>query len=600
MEQFMDDETLGLNQQIVRRDYLYGSLLTEGTTSSEASPAELLARKSRFDGRASYVVAHTPASEKDGLVAIGQADAKNARDTGEVFDLVVIGAGLSGLAAAHRFHRLRSRQAGILLLENHNMFGGNARRDEFEVGHSKLYAPQASTVIQDLSPALSPTDAAATMFKELNIDLDRLRVPVEQYFFGAFCDEKSHGIPAQWFPNIFAVPLSEQIKKDQALFFGSLMKFYEDPNWRRKLAEMDRITFRNYIRDQHWTDELFGVMVPELSAFFGFPETLSAGTVYSHYASQGPRYIYAFPGGNSGLARYLVKDLIPPGIVGGSAQEDILNGAIVPAALDRPGQLVRLRLGATAVQVEHPGNPDSADHVAVSFIHKGQLLRVRAKGVIMASGGFVTRQIVADMPEDQRKAYSEFVYAPILWVNVVLNNSRALEKAGLNLLSTYWNGFGGLLLRYEKIAAPPSPEQDRPAVLGVGCPRFYFGLSAREQEKKAQDELMHTAFREYERRIREDLVRLLGPWGFDPRRDIEAIVMHRWSQHGYVFGYSGFSTNGVVERARRPYGRIAFAHTDLHKFSLVMGAVDQGYRAAQEIAERIGREKPVGASEGIS
>lgn len=592
----MSDKSLGLNQQILRRDYLYGSLLAEGPTAPEAGPAELLARKSAFDARGSYVVAHTPASEKGGIVVIGQTDATGASDTGEVFDLVVIGAGLSGLAAARSFQLARNGQADILILENHGTFGGNARRDEFQTAGTTLYAPQASTVIQDLSPALAPSKAAAELFEQLHIDMDRLRVPVEQYFFGIFFDEKSHRIPAQWFPNVFAAPFPDQTKKDQGEFFGTLMKFYQHPDWRQRLAELDRVTFLNYIRQQHWSEDLFRAMIPELAAFFGFPDAVSAAAVYAHYASQGPRYIYAFPGGNSGLARYFLKSLLPAAIDGGSSQDDVLNGRIDVERLDRPGQRVRLRLAATAVRVEHAGHPDSAGHVLVSFVRRDQLFQVRAKGVIMAGGGFLTRQIVADMPEAQRAAYSQFIYAPILWVNLLLNNSRALEKAGLNLLSTYWEGFGELLLRYEKIAAPPSPDPDRPAALGVGCPRFYFGISAREQEKRAQAELMSTPFREYERRIREDLARVLGPWGFDPRRDIEAVAMHRWSQHGYVFGYPGFFTSGAADRARQPYGRVAFAHTDLHKFSLVMGAVDQGQRAAQEIVQRTASGSRAGAA----
>ena len=55
-----------------------------------------------------------------------------AQATGETYDLVIVGAGLGGLAAAH-FYRRRKPAARILILDNHDDFGGHAKRNEFEV-----------------------------------------------------------------------------------------------------------------------------------------------------------------------------------------------------------------------------------------------------------------------------------------------------------------------------------------------------------------------------------------------------------------------------------------------------------------------------------
>ncbi len=576
---------LGVNSEILRRDYLYGSLLSEGTVASEVSPRALLQQRSQKF--VPYIVAHD--FQRTGeIVAVDGPAAAAAEYNGEVFEVVVVGAGLSGLAAAYYVQRDQQGHSQVLILENHDTFGGNSRRDEFNVKGTPLYAPQASTVIQDLPPALAPSDEAASLFRDLGVDLLRIRVPEDQYFFGVFRDDRSVPAPT-WFPNIFAVPLPEDTKRDLGAFVDTVVHFYDEGDWRKKLAELDKIKFRDYLQQRGWTDELFQVMVPELGAFFGFPDEVSAACVYAHYGSQGPRYIYGFTGGNSGLARHLVKALIPGAINGDSSPDGILNGAIDARALDRPGNATRLRVASTAVRVEHEGHADNALHVSVTIASRGRRYRVRARGVIMACGGFVARRIVADMPAEQRHAYDRFVYAPVLWANVALNNSRALDRAGLNFLSTYLNGFGGLLLRYEKMGAVGCSDSERPNVIGVGCPRFYPGLTAREQEDRAQLELMETPFVEYEKRIYEDLARVLGPWGFDPKRDIAAMAIHRWAQHSYVFGYPGFFTGGMVERARVPFGRIAFAHTDLHKFSLAMGAVEQGHRAAMEIAGRLNR-----------
>jgi spermidine dehydrogenase len=583
---------LGLSSRILRRDYLYGSLLAEGFTAFETCPADLLRQRGAKDKPPSindaggYLVADC--SGKEHVVSIDGQPVVGAEDTGEIFDVVVIGGGLSGLAAAYYVQRETQGDTRVLIIENHDSFGGNSRRDEFLINGQTLYAPQASTVIQDLPPALAPSERASSLLHELGIDLLKIRVPEDQYFFGVFRDD-NHTVAPVWYPNILAVPIQESTKAHLGAFFGSVMHFYDDDDWRARLNQLDRLTFRDYLRESGWSDEIYHLMLPELSVFFGFPDAVSAACVYAHYGTQSPRYIYGFPGGNSGLARYLVKALIPNALAGNSSSE-ILTGTLIGDAFDRSDNPTRLRVRCSAVRVEHAGNPDASPHVWVTVRNAGKSQRLRARSVIMACGGFVTRRILADMPSEQREAFEQFIYAPVLWANVALKNSRALDKAQLNLLSTYLDGFGGLLVRYEKIGQPRG-DSERPNVIGVGCPRFYGGLSAREQEQRSQQDLMRTSFQEYEKHLRQDLARTLGPWGFDPEHDIAAIVLHRWAQHSYVFGYPGFFTSGVVERARKPFGRVAFAHTDLHKFSLVMGAVEQGCRAAREVCDSLGRRQ---------
>ena len=206
----------------------------------------------------------------------------------------------------------------------------------------------------------------------------------------------------------------------------------------------------------------------------------------------------------------------------------------------------------------------------------------------MAGGGYITKHVVRDLPPEQYAAFNRFQYAPVLWINVALNNSRAIDKSNISFLSTYHDGFGVMLVAYERMSPSQSPKGDssRPNVIGIGAPRFLPGLTPIEQAIKSRVEMVSTPFRDYERKSREDLVRLLGPWGFDPKKDIEAISISRWGHHGYIFPYPGIFTDGSVEIAKRPFGRIAFAHTDLDRFSHMVGALRHGQRAAQEIMDR--------------
>jgi spermidine dehydrogenase len=591
------DEALGLNTSITRRDFLNGALISVGVLwAADLSPMQQLGKTQQ---PAQQPAAKAPRSSSWGgntqevfdaghAVRDGLYDDPNitAVDTGEFFDLVIVGGGFSGLAAAYYFNQAKAGRGKILVLENHPVFGGNARRDEFTVKGQTLYAPQGSIVAQDLPPAFAATPPVANIFQELRIDFEKIRVPQEASAFGVLWDQKSHGVSPRWYTNVFAAPLPLGVKQDFLAFIQSIMPFYGNPNWKAELERLDRYSFKDYVeKERKWSSGLFRLMLPELASFFGFPDTVSAAAVYAQYGG-GPRALYSFRGGNSGFLRHLVKSLNPRAIRGRDFSDDIINGQINAAALDEEGIAVRIRLGATAVRVEHEGKPASSNSARVIFSQKGKLHRLRARAVIMAGGGYITQHVVRDLPLEKREAYSKFRYVPVLWINVALNNSRALDKAGVNFLSTYHDGFGVMLAFYEKMSAVVTGRQldpNRPNVIGIGVPKFYLGMSPKGQSLNGRLEMRETSFREYERKIRQELVRLLGPWGFDPKRDIEAIAISRWGHHGYVFPYPGFFTDGAVESAKKPFGRIAFAHTDLERFSHMMGAIGQGHRAAQDI-----------------
>ena len=584
------DEALGLGEAISRRDFLNGALLsTGGMLSGSLSPRELFLQESSSPGHWSgntqdvFAAGH---AVRDGVY--DDPDLR-ASETGEIYDLVIVGGGFSGLAAAHYFKQAQGSGGKALVLENHRMFGGNARRDEFTVAGRTLYAPQASIVAQDLPPAFAVPSAVENLFEQLGVRSDDIRIPPEASAFSVFWDERTNGRKPQWYPNVMEAPLSEAERKDLMEFFGSIMPFYQNPGWNEELLRLDRFTFKEYVeKERNWM-HLFRLMQPDLAIFFSLPEQVSAAAVYAQFGG-GPRPLYCFPGGNSGFLRYLMKALIPESLPGGRVASEIIGMEPNLAALDRASNPVRVRLGATAVRVEHEGKPELAELVRITYRNHGKIYRLRARGVIMAGGGYITRHVVRDLPSGNHDAYGKFKYAPILQINVALNNSRALDRAGLNFISSYRDGFGAGLYFYEKMSpAGLDPERDpeRPNIIGMAAPMLYPGLSIVEQTSKGRMEMLETSFKTYERKIREELERLLGPSGFDPKRDIAGIAISRWGHHGYIFPYSGIYSDGAVEAARRSYGRIAFAHTDLERFSHMLGAITHGYRAVQDLGYRI-------------
>jgi spermidine dehydrogenase len=590
------DEALGLNASILRRDFLNGILLSLGRLwAAHLSPVEFSAQGKKT--RSSPFHAHWGGNTEDVFTAghavrDGAYDNPHleAADTGEVVELLIVGGGFSGLAAAYFFEQAKKRHGPVLVLENHRVLGGNARRDEFTIKGQTLYAPQGSIVAQDLPPALAPSPAVERLFEDLKIDFNAIRIAKEVSAFSVLWDQKSYGVQPRWYSNLLEAPLPDPVKKDFLAFIGTIMPFYTKTDWKAELRRLDQFTFKDYVeREQKWSAEFFTLMQPDLAAFFGFPDVVSAAAVYAQYGG-GPRALYSFPGGNSGFYRHLLKALLPEAIAGGKNTDDIINGRINVAALDRKGSPLRIRSGATVVRVEHEGKPDEAKLVRITFLHGGKLYRLRARRVVMAGGGYITQHVVRDLPAETREAYSRFRYAPVLWINVALDNSRALDKAGLNYISTYHDGLGVMLVRYEQIsgaAVKARRNPDRPNVIGIGAPRFSLGLSPQEQAVRGRTEMLRTSFRDYERQVREELVRLLGPWGFDPKKDIQGISISRWGHHGYIFPYAGFYSDGAVEVVKKPHGRIAFAHTELDRFSHMVGAMGQGHRAVQDLLERI-------------
>ncbi|MBI3951650.1 MAG: FAD-dependent oxidoreductase [Acidobacteria bacterium] len=590
------DEALGLNTSIPRRDFLNGALLSlGGLWAAHLSPVDIFAQAQR---KKTPGIQPRWGGNTEDVFTVGHAVRDGAYDdpriaaeeTGEVFDLVIIGGGFSGLGAAYYFHRAKEGTGNVLVLENHQMVGGNARRDEFTIKGKTLYAPQASIVNQDQPPAFAPPPEVARIFQELKIDLEKIRIPPEASGFSVFWDQPASNGQARWYANVLEAPLPEAVRKEFLAFIGTVMPFYTKPDWRAELLRLDRYPFKEYVeREQKWTAGLWSLMQPDLATLFSFPDQVSAAVVYAQYGG-GPRPLYFSPGGNSGFLRYLVKHLIPDAIGDGASTDEIVRGPVDLAALDRQSNPVRIRLGATAVRVEHEGTPDAARLVRVTYWCGGKLYRLRARGVIMAGGGYITQHIVRDLPPEKREAYGKFRYAPILQINVALNHSRALDKAGVNSFSTYHDGFGVVLYWYEKMSAAgwaPRRDPARPNAIGLGVPLLYPGLSPQEQAVRGRTEMLNTRFRVYERQTRAELARLLGPWGFDPKRDIAGIAISRWGHHGYTFAYPGIYTDGAVETAKTPFGRIAFAHTDLERFSLMLGAIGQGYRAVQDILQRI-------------
>ena len=431
--------------------------------------------------------------------------------------------------------------------------------------------------------------------------------PALGFYFGAKYG-KTPGIWVvdPWDKNLEGTPFSERTRRD-------LLALHHDKPVEPPLVydypgdlisrELDSITYEDYLvrtygvtRDSarlfatNETGGGFGMGPEVLSTFLYYEWSKTIPTVDDSMKSG----IQMFPGGNSGMTRLLIKTMIPNAIEGPKTMETVWKNPVNFGALDAAGQRVRLRVNSTAVRVEHIGEPNKSELVSITYIRDGRLYRVKAKTVVMAGGGWITKHVVRDLDENRRSAYNQFYYAPYMTANVAVRNWRFLYKMGLS--SAQWfDGFA----RYVNVRTcakfgvdSPVAGPDHPTVLTFFVDFAKPGLPIFEQEHRGRMELLNTPFAEYERQIREQLSEMFQASGFEAKRDIAGIVLNRFGhafinpQPGFFFGLNGKPAPREALR-NGPFGRIVFSHCDLAGAMDHRNAFIESNRAVGQLLNRV-------------
>jgi spermidine dehydrogenase len=636
-----EERDLGLDVSITRRDFLDAALLAAGAALLRA-PAPLWAQQGGgprtnpewegFGGVGDYARSH--GNTWDALsVAHDMRDGKlrrareEATDTGETYDLIVVGGGLSGLGAAAFFQMGRGGKA--LVLDNHRIMGGEAKRNEFDVDGQKLIGPQGSnnfgTRVQqgwagDYWKALGiPAGDGAYEFVSWSPGVQPIEIARDNYNFQLWQDEfASHGfffkeangslrlVRDAFRGGLRETPWTEQQRAD-FLKWRSNPKVFDGEG--EALARwLDGMTYEELITRELKLDPIVARYAdPILAAAAGglgsdvisaqcagqvrLPGTVN-GRSMSRKLEDSLPYSASFPGGNDGIMRHVVKKLVPSAI-DGEGFAGILNGRMRFEELDKAGHPTRIRLGATAIRVTNLPN----GNVEVVYSVGGKLHKTTAKSVVMANGAWSSQYIVADVGQQYREAFNDFVRAPMMVVNVALRRWRPLYEMGITAAS-YRDLIGfSCNIRQSMVVGDyrPALHPDKPAVL-----TFYVsferpggkGGTIREQSAAARTDLLGTTYRDYERKVREQLVRLFGPGGFDPRNDVAGIILNRWG-HAFVCPAPGFyfGRNGkpaAPDVLREPVGRVAFANSELHGHQNWRDATAEGKRAVEQLWSSVG------------
>jgi spermidine dehydrogenase len=643
------DRELGMYRKITRRDFVNGAALTVGAAMIPPSAWALGEHMEAADGyyppaRTGLRGSHAGSFETMHAMRDGNfwTKAGAPHDTLEHYDLVVVGGGISGLAAAHFYRKVAGEKARILILENHDDFGGHAKRNELKVNGRTLLCYGGTYSIESAAPYSA---VAKGLIEELGIDVPSFSKHrhLEAYTSrklnpAIFFDKENYGsdrlvqdpVPVYgsestpfevhdpekvWERFLADVPISEQARKDYQRLATSKADYLPGLSSNEKKAKLARMSYAQFLTDlvkvdegvlklvQNWSSPLFGAGIETVPAqdawWLGYPgfdgmkldPTPGPGMPSNMQSNDDEEsYFFHFPDGNASIARLLVRKLIP-GSIPGSTMDDIVTARADYSMLDRKLSPVRIRLNSSVVKVKHVGPAAHSTGVDVTYMREGNLQTVHAKQCVLACWHMVIPYICPELPDAQKEAIHYGTKVPLIYTSVAVRDWKAWEKLKTHYIyapNAYWtNAMLDWPVSIGEHKCSCAPEE--PIVVHITRTPCQPGADLREQHRVGRSEMYQTTFETYERQLRDQLGRMLGAGGFDPARDIAGITVNRWP-HGYAYEYNTLYDDFLLEggtppceTARKPFGRIAIANSDAGAYAYTDGAIDQAHRAVQEL-----------------
>ena len=639
------DRELGMGREITRRDFLNGVSIAVGASlvadsawlqafgvpqspfASEFAPEQdpgyyppaKTGMRGTHDG--AWEVAHElrDGNDKDWAAPV---------DDGESYDLVVVGGGISGLAAAYFYRKFAGQQSKILILDNHDDFGGHAKRNEFQAG-KRLLLGYGGT--QSIEAPGNYSKVSIGLLQEMGIDPQRFYKYYDQKLFDSmhlteavFFDKETFGtdrlVPQKGLhyfgidftlENASQLPIAEAARKDLVRLQQASVDYMPHLTPAQKKTKLIKTSYKDFLLQyvkvhpdvvkvfQSSTHDIYAIGIDAVSANDcaeeGFPGFKGMRLPKSHEENpeKDEPYIFHFPDGNASIARLLVRSLTPDALPG-HTMEDIVTARANYARLDDAASPIRIRLNSTAVKVKHIGDPASAKEVEITYVRGGQARRVRAANCILACYNMVIPYLCPEMSDKQKEALAYCVKMPLVYTNVQISNWKAFQKLGISAMYAPGSYFSNVTLDFPVSMGdyhfPSSPDESCLLhLLRVPCKP---GANCKDQYRAGRWQLVSTKFETFERNVRDQLGRMLSAGGFDPARDIEAITVNRWP-HGYAYEYNELfepldrpAPDRPCVIGRQPFGRIKIANSDADGHAYTNTAIDQGYRAVREIVAK--------------
>ena len=625
----MDDyfRKLGMDRAITRRDFMNGVAATvagayaSSVLGQTAAPAEA---PDNYPPLRSGLRGNYPASisEFDNIRA-GKYNKFPVAD-GEItesYDLVIVGAGISGLSAAHFYRKALGEDQKILIIDNHDDIGGHAKRNQFEYGGKTFLGFGGTMAIATPFPY---SYGAKALIEELGIEVMRYpdfinhKLETDYHLGSAMFFDKEHfgedrtvvGLGRTPWKDFFAkAPLSASAQADLVRLHGKNPDYMGGMSVEAKKAKLAKISYQDYLlhiakmdpgalpvflgdgeRNNKRVDTLPALEAAQHGSI-GFnglglklEESFNEGSFFFH-----------FPDGNASVARLLVSRLVPAALPGPQSMNTIVGARLRYDQLDVAEAPMRIRLNSPVVRVEHQGLGDSAEWVRVAYRNNGSLRAVRARNCILACYNRMIPYLLPEIPQRQKDALEYPVKVPMVYTNVLLKRWPAFQKAGISRFAapgmyyphvqldpgTTVGGYSGVTNPEEPILVHMMANPNKP------------GLPRKEQNRIGQQELLSSSFEKFELEVRQQLARMMAGTGFDPAEDIAAITVNRWP-YGYAYTYDSLADPDVPQEqrphilGRQRYHLVSIANSDAGAAAFTNQAMDEANRAVEELLVRQG------------
>ena len=545
-----------------------------------------------------------------------------ASNTDEHYDLVCVGGGFAGMTAAYTYLKERP-DAKVLVFDNHAVFGGEARHNEFEVDGYRLWGPQGSNGAVWPLEGAKKIEMYSHLWEELGLPMELewqqptntdLKIPKDVYSpmhltwegtdLGWF--HEGHGMAVNPWSNRFKdVPIDDKTKQD---FLW--MEVYRQPPEREDWAQwLDTMTYKQFLKQEMGIDNPAvdsylnpfaaamgcGLGTDVISAYQAFnfiqPGVMQYGRQFGIGDPTDYVYLASFPGGNTGILRHFVQKIIPDAFGEATTLGEILHNPINWQALDRKDNNARIRLSSLVVNVQHNGAPDSADDVRITYLKDGAMRYVTADKVVMAGQQHLNKRVVTDLPDEYLDAMGQFMHSPMLVINVALRNWKFMDKMGVASVRWFGDDLGWFTtLRRQMLIDGKEPmplDPEKPTVLTMYNSFCIPGLPVEQQTVAARMRMFGMSYGAIEAKIREQFTKMFAAGGFDADRDIAGITLNRQG-HAYVVTPPGFffgkdGNTAPADVIRKTHGRIAFAHSELLGYQMWEGASHEAERAVEQL-----------------